>query len=237
MMPGIINEVDESIGEGAALADALVGGEMDTKAIDALTRLVFASGLVGVAVGALLTGFTSIWVRSLERFRESQGIALALSAEIRALIERASAREYLDGVTASIARLNDVQHQPVIEDVFWARIRQDYFATFHSLSGKIGLLGPLGADVVLVYVKAKSLFEDIAVSSDLFERYLDGRPVPISAQVLRVWVLRLNSSIRELLLACVEQGKKATSELDAYANQSYCAYLRNRRRAPIMRSR
>jgi hypothetical protein len=203
---------------------------MDIQVVAALTRLVLASGLIGVAVGALLTGATTVLVHSRERFRESQGIAHALRAEINALIERANTRQYLDAVTASIARLSDAQHQLVIEDMFWARIRQDYFATFHALSGKIGLLGPLAADVVLVYVKTKSLFEDIAVSSDLFERFLDGRPLPVNAQALRAWIFNLNSSIRDHLLACVEQGRETSAELEVYAKQSYRTYLRNRRK-------
>jgi hypothetical protein len=187
------------------------------------------SALMGLIAGAVIGGIVNVVVRSYERFKESQGMALALKSEIEALVKLATFRQYVPLLDAMIARLNDPQHQPVIDDMFAVRITQDYFSTFHSLSEKIGLLGPLAADVTLAYSAMKSLFEDIAQSYELFERWLDGRPLPATPLNVRERLLSLNGSIRNLMVSCMNQGTLVGAALQARADQRFCLWNRPRR--------
>jgi hypothetical protein len=99
--------------------------------------------LVSVGVGALLGGVVRAAVDRYAVFVESKGMAVALRAEIEAILQIVEARQYLSLVTRRIERLQNPTYTPTLDDVFNIRVSQEYFVVFHALCPKIGLLGPL----------------------------------------------------------------------------------------------
>ncbi len=179
--------------------------------------------LIGLLLGALLGGVVDVAVRAYERFKEGQRIALALGAEINALVRLAEANNYIAEVNGILARLDDPQHGPTVvrTDFFAPQIGQDYFSTFDSVSDKIGLLKPpLGAQVVLVYSATKSLFDEIAESRIAMERWLEGRPSQLDARDFPAMLRNVAWAIQQKLVFCVGQGGQVSAALQGYGGLS-----------------
>jgi hypothetical protein len=104
--------------------------------------------LLSVGVGALLGGVVRAAVDRYASFVESKGMAVALRAEVEAILQLVEARRYLSEVTEHISRLQNPTSTPTLDDVFNIRVSQDYFVVFHALCPKIRLLGPLSGQVV-----------------------------------------------------------------------------------------
>jgi hypothetical protein len=121
-------------------------------------------------------------------------------------------RQYVLGVTTIITRLEDPAYSPTLADVFQFRVSQDYFAVFHALCPKIGFLGPLGGQVVLLYMVGKAILEDIYTLREIYERARSGQD-GLDREVL----LTGSQSVAELFEVILELGPQAAQALAAYA--------------------
>ena len=167
--------------------------------------------LLWIILGAVLGGLIQAVINWYAAFRESQGIALALAAEVRALHDLATFRQYLDLSDQIVGRLNEVGHVVNIGDIFAISITQDYFSVFNSVSSKIGLLGANSGEVVAVYTFIKALFEDFAQLQIRRDDFLDparllnvGNPIdqqhlPAVNEAVRIILLELTQNIRTLI--------------------------------------
>lgn len=179
-------------------------------------------GVLAFIAGTLLGGVVNALVKQYAVFKESKGVALALKAELNALLNLVRFRKYIANTDAIIVRLQDPTHVLDKADVFFVRIAQDYFSVFHAVTPKIGLLGPLGSDIVLVYAAAKSLVEDMVYLTEETQAYLEGRrPTPADQDPLRPFLLQQTGQINALLKEAVRIAAKATEDLGAFAEKRW----------------
>lgn len=177
-------------------------------------------GLLVFIAGVLLGGVVNGLVGRYAVFKESKGVALAIRAEIEALVRLATYRNYVGLTDAIIVRLKDSTHVLDVLDVFFIQITQDYFSVFHALSPKIGLLGPLSSNVVLVYAGAKSLFEDILMLREQSQPVIEGRQT-VAAEQAREYLLQKTVSINQLLKETVTIGTNTANALGAFAERRW----------------
>jgi hypothetical protein len=168
--------------------------------------------LLSVGVGALLGGVVRAAVDRYSVFVESQGMAVALKAEIEALLQIIQHREYQRLVGECISRLQDATHTPTRDDVFNIQVSQQYFTVFHAVCPKIGLLGSLSDPVVLLYMKGKSLLEDMHYLADMYERDRNGQGV-----LDRGELLHRSQGIANMLDTILEGGPQVVTALAAHA--------------------
>jgi hypothetical protein len=183
------------------------------------TLPLLGAALVFIA-GLLLGGVVNAAVQRYAAFKESKAVALALRAEIQALLRLATYRDYVALTDAMIVRLRDLSHVLNASDFALIRITQDYFSVFHALSPKIGLLGPLGENVVLAYSATKALFEDFATLYEEGRPYLEGTKTA-AAEEIRAYLLEVSTRINQLLRVVVNRGTNTRDALGAYANRRW----------------
>ena len=180
--------------------------------------LVFITGtLLGGAVNALVERYSV--------FKEAKGVALALQAEMNAVLRMAALRQYGAGSDAILVRLRDPTHVVGIEDLFWVRGEEDYFSVFHAVAPKIGLLGPLGGDVVLVYAAAKSILEDLRFLRDEGQAFLEGRR-NVTPEQVRAFLLQQMTEINALLTGAVKLATEAAADLGTFANRRWLGLIK-----------
>ena len=185
--------------------------------------MVSEQALFGVLVfiaGALLGGAVNALVQRYAVFKESKGVALALQAEMSAVLRLVAFRNYIAGTDAILVRLRDPTHVVDLGDLFLVRAEEDYFSVFHAVAPKIGLLGPLGGDVVLVYAAAKSLLEDIKFLRDEGQAFLEGRRTVTPDQV-RAFLLQQTTPVNGLLREAVNLATQAVANLGTFANKRW----------------
>jgi hypothetical protein len=105
-------------------------------------------------------------------------------------------------------------------DLFLIRAEEDYFSVFHALAPKIGLLGPLGSEVVLVYAAPKSLLEDMKYLRDEGQAYPEGRKNAIPDQV-RGFLLQQTAQINGLSRETTNLAVQAVAGLGAFAQKRW----------------
>jgi len=177
-------------------------------------------GLFTFIAGALFGGIVNGLVGRYAAFKESKGVALAIRAEIEALIRLATFRDYIGITDAIVVRLNDPSHRLDPNDVFSIRLTQDYFSVFNALSPKLGLLGPLASQVVLAYAGTKSLFEDIAALREQSQPVLEGRQ-NLTVDQARAYLLLMTRSINRLLKETIKIGTETAQVLGNFAERRW----------------
>jgi len=168
--------------------------------------------LLSVGVGVLLGGVVRAVVDRYATFVESKRMAVALRAEVEAILQIVQARQYLSLVATLIDRLQNPTYTPTLDDVLSIRVGQDYFAVFHALCPKIGLLGPLSGEVVLLYAVGKSLLEDIHTLREIYERARSGQ-----GNLDRDELLARSQSAASLFRVISDLGPQVVAILAAYA--------------------
>lgn len=177
---------------------------------------LIAAALTFIA-GAIVGGVVDAAFRRYEVFREAQGVASAIRAEIDALVRLARFRQYVELSEGIIARLQEESYVPREHDVFAIQITQDYFSVFNALSPKIGLLGgSLASSVVLAYASTKSWFEDIAQLRERTLPFLDGSKT-IPANEARTFLLSATRQINGLLKEALEIAVSTSAALESFA--------------------
>jgi hypothetical protein len=182
--------------------------------------LSLLNGLLVFVAGALIGGVVHALVERYAVFKESKGVAMALRAEINAFLGLVTFRDYVAITDRMIVRLRDRTHVVDLADVFLIRIAQDYFSVFHALSPKIGLLGPLGRDVVLTYAAAKALLEDIALVREESQAVIEGRKNPTPDQI-RASLLEATTQINRLLREAMAIATNTSAALEAFADRRW----------------
>jgi hypothetical protein len=177
-------------------------------------------GLLAFIAGTLLGGVVNALVGRYAAFKESKGVALAIRAEIEALVRLATYRNYIALTDAIIVRLNDPTHVIDISDVFSVRVEEDYFSVFHALSPKLGLLGPLASSVVLAYAATKSLLDDLHSLRDMAQPVVEGQRT-VSAEQARAYLLQVTVAINQLLRETVTIGTNTANALGAFAERRW----------------
>jgi hypothetical protein len=172
--------------------------------------------LISLGVGALLGGAVQAVVSRYAAFKESNGMALALRAEIMAIIRLVEYRQYLTHLSRIIQTLQNVDHQPTHRDVFSVNINQDYFETFHSLCSKIGMLGSLSTSVVKFYTQAKGVLEDLRRLYEIHERAQRGE-----VTVNRADLLTYTQHLHALMQNTMHTGDQVAHELEAYSMRGF----------------
>jgi hypothetical protein len=115
-----------------------------------------------------------------------------------------------------ITRLQDPAYIPTPDDVFQFRLSQDYFTVFHALCPKIGLLGSLSRQVVLLYMEGKALLEDIYTLREIYEKARSGQD-GLDREVL----LTGSQSVAHLFHVILAEGPQVAQALAAYAAQRW----------------
>ena len=191
--------------------------------------------LLWIILGAVLGGLIQAVINWYSAFRESQGIALALAAELRALRDLATFRQYLALSDQIVGRLNEVGHIVNIGDIFAISITQDYFSVFNSVSSKIGLLGKHSGEVVAVYTFIKALFEDFAQLQIRRDDFLDparllnsGNPInqdslPAANEAVRMILLELTQNMRTLIGRLIDN--PITDTLETYSRKRWMRHI------------
>jgi hypothetical protein len=172
--------------------------------------------LLSVGVGALLGGVVRAIVDRYATFVESRGMAVALKAEIAAILQIVQVRQYLSVLARFIDRLQNPTYTPTRDDVVSIRVTQDYFAVFHALCPKIGLLGPLSGEVALLYTIGKSLIEDIHTLQDIHEKARNGQHI-----LDREELLARSQSVAFLFQVLLERGQQVENALTAYTERRW----------------
>jgi hypothetical protein len=168
--------------------------------------------LISVGVGALLGGVVRAVVDRYTVFEESKGIAVALKAEIEAVLHLVQHREYVRLVSDCINRLENPTYMPTLKDVFNIGVTQEYFPVFNALCPKIGLLGDLSADVVRLYTAGKALLEDMRYLTVIYER-AQSRQGALDREEL----LNRSRDVASLFQGILAAGPQAENALAAYA--------------------
>jgi hypothetical protein len=180
--------------------------------------------LMALAAGALLGGVVQACVRRYEAFAESRGIAAALAAEAGAVIGFARHREYLNGLAATIRRLEDQSHIPTHNDCFDVSVTQDYFAVFHSVAPKIGTLGPLAREVVALYTRTKGVIEDLMELRRLKDKILEQQLKPQGEPRItldREGLLGTTKDVHAILESVLRDGPALVARLEHYVGRRW----------------
>ena len=176
--------------------------------------------LISLGVGALLGGVVQALVGRYAAFKESKGMAVALQAEINAIIQIVGYRQYLTHLNQIIQTLQNPAHQPTHQNVFSAKVEQNYFETFNSLSSKIGLLNSLSQDVVLFYTQAKAVLEDFHRLHETYEQALRGQ-----ITLNRVGLLNQTQRLHDLVQIALATGQRAAHDLNLHASRRWFCLL------------
>jgi len=168
--------------------------------------------LLSVAGGALLGGVINALIGRYAAFKESQGVAGALSAEIGSLLELVKVRQYKPQLDQIVGRLSVSTNAPTTDDIFRARIKHDYFTVFNATCSRIGTLGPLASQVVYFYAVGKTFLEDVAELRELCER------VTTSQAILdRATLLGISRAARHFLSWIETEGPQVVQRLNEYS--------------------
>jgi len=189
--------------------------------------------LLWILVGASLGGVIQAALSRYAEFKESQGLGLALAAELRALRALVTFRKYLEIADGIVARLNLEGYVPTILDVMAISVTEDYFGVFHAVSPKIGILGKLAGEVATTYVYAKGIIEDFAQlerkkrelisPSDFLGVQIPPENLPAINEFMRQMLLAYTQDLRRLLGKCLETSVE--EKLEARADKWWICHL------------
>jgi len=176
--------------------------------------------LFSLIVGALLGGVVQAVVGRYASFKESQGIAAALSSEMSAIVELIEIREYVSHLTSMSKRLSDRTYKPTHEDIFNVRVTQDYFRVFNELTPKIGLLGEMSGTIVRFYSLCKALLEDVNRLQEILEKATEEYLATIRKDLLDLYQKDL-----AIFNMIVSEGKRVGEQLKEYGRRWWFSHL------------
>jgi hypothetical protein len=169
--------------------------------------------------GAIIGGIGQIAYASYTRFHEGIGLAVAVKAEIEAVLAIVEMRRYLALLDMWAAQLETAVGQIGPEQIISARIDQDYFGVFDSAREKIGLLEDASAPVVKAYTFAKAFMEDVR---DLAEIRDHAQPASTDAQ----WLAPKVRGAHAALAMAIDSANTAVTELNAFSQRHWLLSLR-----------
>jgi hypothetical protein len=194
-----------------------------------------ADALFWILVGAVLGGVIQAAVSRYAVVKESQGIALAIAAELSALRELVTFRNYQRIADQVVSQLEQPGHVVTLFDILAISITQDYFVVFHGVSSKIGTLGTMSGEVVKAYTFAKALLEDFAQlsararemtdPSKLFGIEIAPEDRPAANDILRQLALAYSQDVQRLLKTILES--QIIENLQAWARTSWVEHFLN----------
>jgi hypothetical protein len=165
--------------------------------------------LLLLIAGAIVGGVGQILFAIYTSSREGIGLAIALKAEIESLLVIVEMRRYLPDLETWVAVL-EASSEPIgPEEIYAARIEQDYFGVFHSVRAKIGLLGTASVPVVKAYAFGKSFLEDARDLETIRDR---AAPGSVSPQMLAIKV----RGTHQVLARAIQSANQAVAELDTF---------------------
>ena len=176
-----------------------------------MTEKLFVPLLLLIA-GALVGGVINAVVGRYATFKEARGIAAALRSEVESVLGMVRLRGYVQEIDAVISRLRENNHQPTHEDIFAVKVTHDYFAVFHSLVSKIGLLGELSSPVVRLYIFGKAIVEDLELLREMQGEVLRGE-----IGLKREGLLRFATELQGLFQQVLKDGPTVVDQLNDFA--------------------
>lgn len=179
----------------------------------------FGAAIALLFIGAIFGGLIQAFVHLYLVFQESKGIAVALGAEIDAILTLVKKREFVEQVDDIIKRLQQPAYNLTPHDIFTIPVAQDYFTVFTSLSPKLGLLGDLSGRVVRFYSICKSLIDELHAFKENREKIMEGL---IRIEVIdRKFLLEEIRSMRAFYDTMEKEGLQAIRELKAHGDMSF----------------
>ena len=181
-------------------------------------------------IGAIFGGLIKAFVHLYLVFDEGRGIAVALKADIDAILALIKRRNFTEAVDAIIRRLEDPSYVPEQEDIFAIPIAQDYFSVFNSVAPKIGMLGDSSRRVVRFNTMLKSLIDEIQGLRQLNDNILKGL-IPFDLHDRRKFrpiLLAVTQSMRAFFDTMQAEGVSAANELNTRANMAFRQWVWSR---------
>lgn len=176
--------------------------------------------LFTLILGVLLGGVANAIVGRYAAFRQGQGTAGALRAEIFALYEIIHLRNYIGTTARLVERLSKEDHQVHYFDILSIAMSHDYFTVYHAVAAKIGPLGtPTGPRIVRIYTFAKSLMEDVATLRTLRERVMKGEM--LEASLNRLAIRDTTQTVHDFFVIISQEAQTAIAELTAYERRPW----------------
>jgi len=175
--------------------------------------------LFSAGVGALLGGVIQALVGRYAAFKEAQGLAAGLRAEIRSLIELVRTRRYPEILDGTIARL-EAGATATAADFFSPAVTQEYFQVFRSAVPKIGLLEGASESTVKAYVLAQSVLEDFLLLDKQRLRVEEGSQVPDTQ-----WLLAATRELRDVLALAPAAGDEALLALKRIESRRWLRFI------------
>jgi len=175
--------------------------------------------LFSAGVGALLRGVIQALVGRYAAFKEAQGLAAGLRAEIRSLIELVRTRRYPEILDGTIARL-EAGATATAADFFSPAVTQEYFQVFRSAVPKIGLLKGASESTVKAYVLAQSVLEDFLLLDKQRLRVEEGSQVPDTQ-----WLLAATRELRDVLALAPAAGDEALLALKRIESRRWLRFI------------
>jgi len=176
-------------------------------------------GVIGALIGALFGGVSRLTIERYQAFKDAEGIAAALRAEIDALLNLVEARQYPARLDLIIQRLEGAQAAS-LTDYFDPPMARDYFPVFKSIVPKIGILREAGAPTVKAYMLAQSAIEDVHALQEERRRVESGTIQPDHHKLL--------ASTRELKRVmddALRAGREAITALDRFLEKRWLYLL------------
>jgi hypothetical protein len=173
--------------------------------------------LLTLILGALIGGLVNAGVASYTAFRESQGIAAALRAEVGALLDLVKIQRFESRAAEIVARLDRPDHRPTLDDIFSMMVSHEYFPVFDAVVARIGALGTAAGRVVRFYTLSKSLLEDVACLNRWREEVVGearrGRDPAPQLAALHDGILARTRQVEMLLRILTDEGAAVVTEL------------------------
>lgn len=176
-------------------------------------------GVIGALIGALFAGLSRSIVDRYQAFKEAEGVAAALRAEIDALLHLVESRQYSTTLREIIRRLEGSQSAG-LADYFDPPVAREYFPVFKSIVPKIGVLRKAGAPTIKAYMLAQSVIEDVHALQENRQRVESGITKPDRDELLR--------STRELsrvLAEALDAGRESIKALDLFLAKRWFGLL------------
>jgi hypothetical protein len=160
------------------------------------------SGIIGVLLGGLVQAAVSRFAA----FKEGNGIAAAIRAELEATLSTWNRMDWDKAIKHHIKTLEDTRHQPTYNDVFTFASNPRPFQVFDSVCHKIWLLGNLSAQVVGVYLLGKAFLTNVGMLWDIRERLLT-RQITIERETLIFATQGVDVLLQDFRVAAGEAAK------------------------------
>ncbi len=125
-------------------------------------KTVLLSGIVGILLGGLVQAAVDRYAA----FKEGKGIAVAIRAELEALLKVWDRANWREEIKEIIERLEIADNKLTPDDFFTFDVNPKPFQVFDSLCHKVWLLGDLSAQIVGVYVLGKAFNTNVGTLRD-----------------------------------------------------------------------